>query len=125
MASKEGNIATKELQPEQARGREEQGRTQSKCGKSKTLASESLEPWVASLESHMDDVRSTMSDLSDHIDNLIQENAKITRVAKAMIEELGHNFRENYTLLYKISLTYESLSRVNTVGWLTQLVQNL
>ncbi|KAI4313258.1 hypothetical protein L6164_026249 [Bauhinia variegata] len=94
MASEEGNVvAVEELQQEQPRGREEQARTQSRRGKSKGPAGESLEPRVASLESHMEGVRTSVGELSDQIENLILENREISRVAKAMIEELGRTFR--------------------------------
>ncbi|KAI4334653.1 hypothetical protein L6164_013371 [Bauhinia variegata] len=94
MASEEGNVAAvEELQQEQLRGREEQARTQSRRSKSKGPVGESLGPQVASLESHMEGVRASVGELSDQIENLILENGEISRVAKAMIEELGCTFR--------------------------------
>lgn len=45
-----------------------------------------------------------MGDLSDQIDNIVQENAEISRAAKAMIDEFGRSLgRELRSFLQDLS----------------------
>ena len=102
MTSKEGiTIAASvdEQSSEQNRGREEL-RSQSKRSKSKAPTHEPMESRVAGLEEKLATATSTIGELCDQVDNLIHENAEITRAAKAMIDEPGKTFMGELRFLH-------------------------
>ncbi|XP_054805380.1 uncharacterized protein LOC129308324 [Prosopis cineraria] len=96
MATEEGNVVGTEAQ-EQAHAQQEQAHPRSKRerGRSRAPAGESLEPRVGSLESNMEEVRTTIGGLNDQLNNLLQENAEITRAAKLMIADLNDDLGED------------------------------
>jgi hypothetical protein len=93
MAGEEGVAAVEQQFEQQVRGREEQG-VPTKRSKSKVPAKETMESRVVGLERSITNVSSAVGDLSDQVDNLIHENAEITRAARSMIEDLGRTFED-------------------------------
>lgn len=84
---------------EQTRGREEQ-HVQTRWGKSKAAIKDSLEHRVESLEQRVFDVEVAVGDLGNQFNNLVEENAEITKAAKTMFEEFGSTFMKELSDLW-------------------------
>ncbi|KDP32219.1 hypothetical protein JCGZ_13826 [Jatropha curcas] len=104
MASEEAQVVvTEEQQPEQAeaiQGRE-QVRARPKRGKSKarTPPMDPVEQKLIALEQSLSPQEAIVGELSEQIDNIVQENEKITQAAKGMITELGRALQEELQAL--------------------------
>ncbi|XP_054782108.1 uncharacterized protein LOC129289374 [Prosopis cineraria] len=80
MATEKGNVVGTKAQ-EQAHAQQEQAHPRSKRERGQSR--------------HPQEVRTTIGGLNDQLNNLIQENAKITRAAKLMIADLNDDLRED------------------------------
>ncbi|TYK30387.1 uncharacterized protein E5676_scaffold575G00690 [Cucumis melo var. makuwa] len=96
MSAKEGHTSPVEqvIEGPVTRGRKEQ-HSPTRRSKSKGLAvREHVDTRLTNLEQGMEDVQLAVGRLSDNFEELVQENAEITSVAKEMIEDMGQTFQK-------------------------------
>ena len=93
MSAEEGHTSPVEqvIEGPVTRGRKEQ---HSRTRRSKSKGPAVSDTRLTNLEQGMEDVQLAVGRLSENFEELVQENAEITSVAKEMIEDMGRTFQE-------------------------------
>ncbi|KAA0041284.1 uncharacterized protein E6C27_scaffold128G002760 [Cucumis melo var. makuwa] len=96
MSAEEGHTSPVEqvIEGPVTRGRKEQHSSTRRSKSKGPAVREHVNTRLTNLEQGMEDVQLAVGRLSDNFEELVQENAEITSVAKEMIEDMGRTFQK-------------------------------